>query len=149
MSEKQGNQNWRTPPDFWQWLQKHYGPFDHDFAATATDSLCASYSTDCLGADIPQGRVFCNPPWRLSAALARRLTSRFHSHGSFIMLCQNATGDVWWADIAPYCETVILTPRVAYVDPTGSRRKSPNRGSILLAWGGPYVPGLIRSERWK
>lgn len=141
-----GNQNWRTPRWFLNAIEDKFGKIHHDFAATADDAVCESYSSDVLQAPIPDGKLtFCNPPWGLSRRLAARLSTVEWTKGSakFIFLCQLAVDTKWWNDVKNLCDTYLIYPRVAYEDPTGGNRKAPNTGSMVLAF-----PGSGRIYSW-
>jgi phage N-6-adenine-methyltransferase len=56
---------WATSPDFFQKMDRRYGPFDLDVCAVAENAKCPRfYSPEQDGLQQPwTGRCWCNPPY--------------------------------------------------------------------------------------
>lgn len=60
-----GNDEWNTPPFLYEGLNKGYGPFTLDAAATDENHMCPNYYTKEDNALVQHwfGTVWCNPPY--------------------------------------------------------------------------------------
>jgi phage N-6-adenine-methyltransferase len=69
-------QDWRTPPWLFAMLDRMYGPFAMDAAASEENTLCSFFSTDGLN-DPWLNPTFCNPPFRNFGDWMRKAHSEF------------------------------------------------------------------------
>lgn len=98
--------DWRTPQDLFDRLNRQWGPFDLDAAASADNALCERFLTvedDALSKDWAQraSRVFVNPPYGRGTVGRWVQKARAESvHGCrVVMLLPARTDSAWFHDV--------------------------------------------------
>lgn len=133
----------RTPPDLFLYLQRRYGRFDLDTAASDENKLCPAYFTkdDDALSQTWWGNWFCNPPFgRGLLAWVEHATSsvmREDSHHG-VMIVPARVGTKWWhkyvwqpGDDDTIDDTTKAVPRYAqgrisfYLDEPGDQGPAP------------------------
>lgn len=135
-------QAYRTPPFIYDHYNRQFR-YILDLAADYNNTLCPYFydaqsdalSRDWIGdlysyhetSNDPTQRCggWCNPPFELGSKFAHRMrreSAKLLNFDTFTMLCLSASiGTKWYADVAPYCVTEVITPRFGYVHPDPER----------------------------
>jgi phage N-6-adenine-methyltransferase len=135
-------QAYRTPGFVYDHYHRQFN-YILDLAADFNNTLCPYFyddKSDALSRDWvtdlyryhetsndPTKRcgAWCNPPFELGskfARLMRRKAADLLNFDTFTMLCLSSSiGTQWYAEVAPYCVTEIITPRFGYVHPDPDR----------------------------
>lgn len=153
--------SWRTPPELFRWLDKHYG-FYCDLAATAENALCNWWMGDkgygIVHSDWPIGEwCWCNPPYGKGIANWTRLfadyaTKDFNSPRIVALLPANTDSkwfhrDVLAPSLAGHAHITWVMGRVQFLRGDGSKSKSGNAsGSVIVQYGG--VRKLPETVSW-
>jgi phage N-6-adenine-methyltransferase len=134
-----GRQNWRTPPELFEFLDLMFGPFALDVAADEHNHLVDLWLNDGLQANWTQGggrTVFCNPPWSEPAKWVDKAVQEAMDHGiRTVMVLPASTDTAWFAKAWQHGHILLLHKRVAYLNPDGSP-SSPDRGTLIA-----YITG--------
>jgi DNA (cytosine-5)-methyltransferase 1 len=145
---------WRTPPAFFAYAARRYGPFKLDAAASAEDRHCAAWfgpgsplGEDALTeswcvADEGLTRVWCNPPYSLNAHFVAKAREEARTGRVQTTLLLPATVDVdWWHEYIweeaaprPGVLVELVRGRVRFLRPDGTPAGSPNFGSALVTF---------------
>jgi phage N-6-adenine-methyltransferase len=148
--------NWRTPPETFDYLNKRYGPFTLDAAADASNHLCGLWFgphgalEDALGGSWAingntQHRVFCNPPYTMTWAFVMKAREEVEAgHCISATLLLPATTDVKWFHEAVWAGdrpregvTVEFSKgRIRFLRPDGSKAGTPTHGSMFVTFRG-------------
>lgn len=90
------------------------------------------------------GRVWLNPPYGDETP---KWLAKMHVHRDGVALVFARTDTKWFHDYVAKADAVLfLKKRVRFVDQHGNPGKSPNCGSMLVAWGEESVAALRRAE---
>ena len=151
---------WRTPQRWFDLLNRRYGPFTLDAAATELNTKCdlwlgpgSLWLEDALAGSwniktIHHGsgndrRVFCNPPYSLTAEFVEKAWTEMDlGHVASVTLLIPATPDVrwfhrWvWQDGRPRPNTIVdfSEGRIRFERPDGSLAGSPTHGSMFITF---------------
>jgi phage N-6-adenine-methyltransferase len=135
-----GEQNWRTPQDFWAVLQAEFD-FEVDVAATAEDRLLDCYITpeeNALSLDMPwvyevQDRAYCNPPFKNMMPWVVKAHQEAQRHpGAVVGLLAPLSNADWYQFCCRHAHEIRhLYPRVQFEAPPGVQ-VSTNRGDLLF-----------------
>ena len=100
--------DWETPPAFFRVVQRVFGCFDLDAAASAENALCAMhFSAEDSGLHRPWGpmegrpaRVWCNPPYGgdLGDFVGKAYAEAEAGRASTVMLFPPRSDAGWWHD---------------------------------------------------
>lgn len=153
-----------TPRPLFALLDRDFGPFDVDVAATAKNALCPSFFTqaDCAlsrpwGPLPPEGRIsrcFCNPPYptEVLGAFARKaLAEAVAGRASTLLLCPAGKSDqAWWHECV--CGPGDGATAILYVqgridfwlDGRPVTDSRPDHASVLILWEVGQVEATIR-----
>jgi phage N-6-adenine-methyltransferase len=108
---------WTTPPDLFTALDKRYGPFTLDVAATAENAVCPTYFTrevDGLAQEWT-GRVWCNPPYgRALGEWMRKAWEASESTAEVVVCLVPARTDTQWWGYAELGEIHFVEGRLRF-----------------------------------
>jgi len=141
-----------TPDEFFNALDKHWGPFDLDPAASDDNAKCPFYYTEKENGLIQPwiGRVFVNPPFNRKKKMyvgpwvAKAWAEVQAGNAELVcMLVPSKTDVKWWHEyVLPYAYRVVYVEgRIPFVNPTNT--------------GGATFPSAVvifnryRSPTWK
>ena len=142
-----------TPPELFNSLNDHYGPFTLDVAAAAHNAKCeAFYTRSDDGLQQPwTGVVWCNPPYSDLNPWLRKAWSEWRSRSGHLvrivmLVPANRTEQAWWQDyVEPYRDgpvypfrTRFLKGRTRFIKPGQTEigaNERPPFGCALLLWG--------------
>jgi phage N-6-adenine-methyltransferase len=134
-----GRQDWRTPPELFEFCDLVFGPFSLDVAADEHNHLVDLWLHDGLNTDWTAGggrTVFCNPPWNQAAKWVDKAVEEALNHGiRTVMVLPASTDTAWFLKAWNNGVVILLHKRVAYLNPDGSS-SSPDRGTIIA-----YITG--------
>lgn len=89
------------------------------------------------------GRVWLNPPYGEETPL---WLEKMHHYRDGVALVFSRTDTPWFRDYVAKADAVLfLRKRVRFVDQNGKAGKSPNCGSLLVAWGEASVQALANA----
>lgn len=165
-AQQQGLQNWATPADFFQTLQKLFF-FRIDVCATKDNAKLHSYITpemDALG-EVPwhrravaageMPRYFCNPGFADALPWHKRANAEVQTggSGSICLILGLAGASQKWFEYAMDNATAMIhfAPRINYIDPTSNKRMANSRecvGYLYTHKNAPYL-GLSGLCLWK
>jgi phage N-6-adenine-methyltransferase len=148
---KNSRQDWGTPPEFTEAVERRFGKLAIDLAATRDNAVCDAYYgpghaviTDSLVRDwskITTGSLFCNPPYDAIAKFSRKMCDECRDRSAFSFLLVPASVDANWFK---RCEengyVLILEDRIKFV---GSKDPYP-KGLALIVFGF----GFVGRGRW-
>jgi phage N-6-adenine-methyltransferase len=153
---------WLTPPNFREAVRLAYG---YPMLDTCADA-CNRFGSEYFGLDHSRNEskdgltaswdnisyAWCNPPgsevreWVLKADREARQWNR-----SLVLVQQGLESD-WYHAVKDHCETLLLTPRVQFVPPSGIPKSSNPRNYMLLVFE-PWMQRIpaerVRTWRWK
>ena len=99
--------DWRTPEDLFERLDRRWGPFDTDAAASAENALCARFFTEAQNAltldwyAAGARRVFVNPPYGRGTVI--KWVAKAYAESlkgcRVVMLLPARTDSPWFHDI--------------------------------------------------
>jgi len=90
------------------------------------------------------GLVWLNPPYGDQTPV---WLAKMHEHRQGVALVFSRTDTPWFKDYVAKADAVLfLRKRVRFVDQHGKTGKSPNCGSLLVAWGEEGVQALRAAE---
>lgn len=90
------------------------------------------------------GPVWLNPPYGEETPV---WLEKMHHLRDGVALVFSRTDTSWFKDCVAKADAVLfLRKRVRFVDQNGKAGKSPNCGSLLVAWGAESVQALQRAE---
>ena len=128
--------NWTTPHSVFDAIERAYGPFDLDAAATDQNALCAAWWTpedDGLSQGW-KGRVWLNPPYsRIGPWTAKAAAEVEAGHADVVvMLVPASTGTRWWrAAVSSGAHAVYWPGRISF----GNGKRNAAFDSALLVFG--------------
>ncbi len=143
--------SWRTPDDIFTMLNRRWGPFTLDAAATEENKKCdlwlgpgSPLGEDALEAEW-QGVAFLNPPYSQTAAFVWKAWAEVWSKRcERAVLLLPATTDVrWfheyvWGEERAYSgvEVDFSCGRIRFLRPDGSKAGTPTHGSMFVCFHG-------------
>jgi len=125
--------DWETPPEFFDLVNRHYGPFDLDAAALPSNSLCPRYLSpreDALqsewgpvpagrrGRDTRAARVWCNPPYGdlLGRFVEKAWHEWYHRNCTVTLLIPPRTDTSWWHRFVLYASDIwFVRGRISFI----------------------------------
>ena len=149
-------QDWETPPELWARVERHFGPFDLDAAATAKTAKCKRFftpETNALTRSWDANRVWLNPPYgRSIGSWVQKAWEEAQTKGGprVAVLTFARTDTVWWHKYAILAEYIVfLKGRVAFLA-DGQRQASAPAPSVLLCFGPTSSqPPKLAAWDWK
>jgi phage N-6-adenine-methyltransferase len=128
---------WGTPPGVFNAVDRAFGPFDLDVAATAENTLCpAHFTADDDGLSQPwKGRVWANPPYSRIVPGVNKAAAEVKAGRAevVVMLVPSRTGAQWWRDaIEPGAHAVYWPRRIEFI---GDQPHRAPFDSALLVFG--------------
>lgn len=148
----QSNQNWETPPEFFNLIDKYFN-FNLDVCALRETAKCDHYfgpdqvnigKQDGLTAPWEDNICWCNPPysdpkpWVEKAILELEATT--------VMLLPTDSSTQWFADAFMYASEIwFLKPRIRFVGAVGS----PRWANMLVIFRPQPPCGLINNTVFK
>lgn len=154
---------WRTPDVVYRMLDRRYGPFTLDAAADAENHKCdlwlgpGGLAEDALGCEwgcTGLHRVFCNPPYTLTAGFIRKAKAEAGAGNVLAAtLIVPATTDVRWFHDHVW-ESALDRPqagvflafsqgRIRFLRPDGSLAGTPTHGSLFVTFAQPGQGRLL------
>lgn len=151
----QGQQNYRTPPDFLAAVQRKFDiTIVFDLACTAEDRVAphgfehpAHNALACAWPTFDPGcTAWCNPPFAKASAFARVASESPHCRT--LLLTPASVGSKWFAEyVYGHACIVFLRPRIVFLQPDGTPCPAGiNRDCMLAAYG--WAPGVY-CEDWR
>ncbi len=151
-----GNQNYETPPQFFEVIQARFN-LTLDVCAEPHNAKCeAFYTLDDDGLYQPwHGRVWCNPPFSKARKWYEKALQERRNTEVIVMLTHACTSAGWFAPIYDQVnEMYQIAPRLSFlecIDGEKRTRGNNDRESLLtvvrpdLPWGAPVMKLL----RWQ
>lgn len=127
---------WRTPPDFFEFCNRNFGPYTLDVAATKENALCERFFTvedNGLEQDWGTENVWCNPPYSRIAPWVRAMAAH---RGRGTMLLPASTGTKWFHDLHFIATIGLLRGRIRFLRPDGTPGGSPRYDNIIAIYPG-------------
>lgn len=138
---------WWTPKAFFELVEKRYGPFALDAAASYNNRKCDNFlsgphvrgvACDCglcspWVVDVPAGsRVWLNPPFSNLGVWVKKCYEESMRDVSIVQLLLPSVGSRWFADyVWPHAaEIIFLHPRINFDGTEGTNM----RDSCLVIW---------------
>ena len=151
------NQEWRTPPDFWDVLNGQFD-FQLDAAASKEDALCPLWigkEQNALDVEWIEGkvkRVYCNPgfaklePWMLKANFQVQAVAR----GCVVVVMALVSPSTkWWNHWAVHASEIrLLAPRVQFKAPPGVKKTTNMKENCIVIFRSGHN-GMARITTWK
>ncbi len=155
------NDNWQTPQWLFNWLNRQYGPFDVDLAASHANHKLSNYYSldhDALSSQTHwrnHSNGFCNPPYsNLKPWLEKAVAEQLHGFRStWVLPAWN--GERFWRDTVFKCaaEVTLIFGRVAFINPVTGQEIPGNRAGTIIAHfaelahvNGPVIKYALRDE---
>lgn len=140
-----GKDNWRTPDDLFGLLNRTFGPFTIDGAASPEDAKCDRYYTDAFTEQPVGETIFVNPPYGSGWKAWIALFAAWGKRNNVIALVPSSSDTEWWRDAHEAAfATLLLSGRVRFIDPeTGKADGSNTTGSTVFL----FRPGKQREAR--
>lgn len=141
--------DWRTPPELFQWCSDRWGPFDVDLCASPDNALLPEYYTASNSAldhipDWPKN-IFANPPY----GDLKLWVSAFRRCGSSVTAVLPAnTSSAWFEDVWYADQIIFLIGRVSFLDSTNTPQPGNNSGTVLVHWGRRSGQPNVTFARW-
>jgi phage N-6-adenine-methyltransferase len=141
-------QDYCTPREFLDAVEKRFGAIRHDLAASADNAVCADYFDEHRSAfdhdwSSLHGVIWCNPPFRDIDPWVKKAAAEANPRTRIVMLVPASVGSNWYADhVEPHALVLPLNPRLSF-DGKNSYPKD-----CLLACYGLGVTGS-KVWRWK
>lgn len=137
---------WYTPPYVFNALGCS---FDMDVASPGRDVTPWIPAARFLVADSLQltwsNFVWMNSPFGGRNGIVPWL-KKFFEHGNGIALTPDRTSAPWWQEFAPKAELILfVSPKIKFIDPTGTAGRSPAQGTSLMAVGARAREALRRA----
>jgi phage N-6-adenine-methyltransferase len=150
-NRKDSRQDWGTPPEFIEAVEKRFGCIEIDLAATAENAVCEAYYgpghrlvPDSLARDwskISTGVLYLNPPFDSIAKFSAKMCDECRDRRGFSLLLVPASVDAnWFRKCEENGFVLILEDRITFV---GSKEPYP-KGLALIVFGF----GLVGRGRW-
>ena len=154
---------WITPQDFRDAVVEVFGSPELDVAADGTNAFTDDpvffYDGKSEGDGLwrewdtyDNHYAWCNPPGSaVSLWTAKALKEAILGNRSLVLV-QAGISSKWYQAVRPYCETLLLTPRIQFDPPAGIPKSSKSRDYMLLVFE-PWmtrIPGdRVRTWKWK
>lgn len=138
-----GNQDWRTPVDFWTVINKEFN-FQFDAACSKQNIKCAAGFTypdvDSLKIHwqhaYPAHRIWCNPPFKVMQPWVNKCAqfAMYHPDNVAVLLAP--------LSCAPWMETCFdnaveirdVYPRIQFDAPAGVRKSSNAKDNVIVVF---------------
>lgn len=143
-------QDYETPMEFIQAVEKRFGPLDWDLAASAGNAKAAKYFTieqNSLEQDWTklEGNLWLNPPYGVIGPWVKKASLEWSNKSRILMLLPAAVGSNWFKDyVFEKCLVLFLSPRIQF---DGADDPYP-KDLMLLVYGGEQITGF-ECWRWK
>jgi phage N-6-adenine-methyltransferase len=134
---KESRQNWRTPPELFHGISKHFGPFEVDLAADKDNALCARFFTeeDDAFKQVWKGMCFLNPPFNDIMPWVSKAYLSGGPYTTVVMLAPAAVGTKWFNHAMKRSRVFFFDRRVQFIHPvTGLPGKAPAGGHALFVF---------------
>jgi phage N-6-adenine-methyltransferase len=136
MNRGRSKQDYATPRDFIQAVEKRFGTIRHDLAASSGNAVCANYYDEHQDAFLHDwsslaGVLWLNPPFASVAPWAAKAARDASPRTRILMLVPASIGSEWFAEhVYPHALVYGLRPRLSF-DGVNSFPKD----CILAAYG--------------
>lgn len=134
--------NWATPPDFFDRMNRKYGPFEIDVCASPENAKCERYytnETDGLKQEW-KGVCWMNPPY--GRAIVDWMRKAFESAkiggATVVCLVPARTDTAWWHDFAIKGEITFIRGRLKF---GGSKWNAPFPSAVVV-----FEPSEVKDE---
>lgn len=140
-------QDYETPLEFLDAVEKRFGAIRHDLAASAENAVCADYFDEHRSAfdhdwRALHGVLWCNPPFRDIAPWVEKAAAEAHPRARVLILVPASIGTEWYAQHVDGKAMVFgIRPRLTFV---GCEDPYP-KDLMLLCYG--Y--GVSGSGTWR
>lgn len=132
-----GKSDWRTPKELFERLDRQWGPFALDAAASADNALCASFydaEVDALKQDWSEHeRVFVNPPYGRTVLdrWVNKAVEESVKGARVVMLLPARTDSAWYHDLVKLCafHVEFIRGRVRF---SGSKAGAPFPSMVVV-----------------
>jgi phage N-6-adenine-methyltransferase len=124
--------NWTTPQDFFDRMNRKYGPFDLDVCASSNNAKCPKFFTkeDDGLAQAWVGRCWMNPPYGREIGLWMEKAWRSSLSGALVVcLVPARTDTVWWHTYAMQGEIEFLRGRLKF---GGGKNSAPFPSAVVV-----------------
>jgi len=142
-------EDWPTPLDLFRRLDREFGPFDLDAAASPENALCTRYFTqrdDAFRQDWrPFQRIWINPPYGDAIPLWTRRARQEAERGAVVcMLLPSRTDTQWFhRDVLPYARVIrFIEGRITF---RGAEDPAPFP-SVVVVFGPAHLVALKRPK---
>jgi phage N-6-adenine-methyltransferase len=130
---------WETPPEFFDLINRQLGPFTLDPCARAETAKCEQYFTqeDDGLAQPWYGVVWVNPPYSAPRRwVEKALAEMAAGHANrIVMLLPAAVDTVWFHDLVlPHAEVYFIRGRLRFLGWEGTPIGSPTAGNVLAVF---------------
>jgi phage N-6-adenine-methyltransferase len=144
-----GSDSWTTPRWLFDMLDREFGPFTLDAAASKENALCLShYSEEHDGlTGVWLGKVWCNPPYSdLAGWLAKGYRSVFMDKTAdrVVMLVPARTDTKAFQAVAPHAAVFFLKGRLKFGD---GKNSAPFPSAVLIF--DRDIPPQVHFVEWK
>ncbi len=151
-------QDYETPVDFLDAVERRFGAFEWDLAASKENKKADGYYDEGMDslkqpwAEVIKCAVgWLNPPFADLGAWAEKCAAeskRMHPRGIITMLCPASVGTNWWASHVDgsAAEVLFLSPRISFV---GTSAPYPKDLSLIVYRGETAGGTMYRPWRWK
>ena len=132
-----GRSDWETPQYVFCALDREFR-FDLDGAASETNAKCARYLSDAFEYESRDGEtIWVNPPYVNLLAWVQQF-DKWAAQGATVVALLLANTDTDWFKRAWQTadEIRFVSKRIQFIDPSGAKGGSNNRGSLILVWRG-------------
>jgi len=139
---------WATPQDFYDKLDRLYGPFTLDPCANAENAKTANYFTeadDGLAQDWSGNVVFCNPPYNNMKDWSKKCRDEaLKSDTTVVLLCPARTDTRYFHDSIMFADEIFfIKGRLKF---GGSKNSAPFPSMVAVFRGSP-PPKISTMER--
>lgn len=121
---KKSQQDRRTPPWLFEYLDAQFGPFELDAAASVDNSLCDLHFDIEMDATLKAARwrkkTFCNPPFRNMKRWVKKAINEAKRRKYFTLMLGPAGGSQEWFNVLARQYTILCpNKRINYCDNEG------------------------------
>ena len=152
--------DWETPPEFMEYVQRDFRITLDGAASLATAKAPRWYSEEKDAFfQVPSGEtIWLNPPYGQGIVRWIELAVSWSAKNTVLLLVPNSTETEWFQALTPRAnETRLLSPRIQFIHGPGCRcsacqkgQKGSNPSGSALAVLSPLGPrGYIVTRRWK
>lgn len=113
-------QDYATPPEFIDAVEKRFGSMHYDLAASARNAKAPAFFTeeqDSLSQDWTSlvGRLWLNPPFAKIEPWARKCAASYRPHNRIFLLTPASIGAEWYAThVIPHARIYALVGRLCF-----------------------------------